>query len=160
MREAKADGNFYVKVFEKKDEEEYLEMRRSAMIKQANGFDTLRYQKLTEAITVLLVVEKTEESEIPVGYAVLHNLDDREYQKSVSKVYGIEINAKYFVGDFVIAKGYRRGGVGKHFMEFIIQDYCKEESLMMNPNEEDALFWHSVGFAFVGTDKKQGMRVN
>lgn len=160
MREVKTDGNFYVKIFEKKDEEEYLEMRKSSMIKRASGFDTLRYQQLTDPITVLLVVEKDEESEIPVGFAVLHNLDDREYQKSVSNVYGIEINAKYFVGDFIIAQGYRRGGIGKHFMEFIISDYCKEESLMMNPNEEDALFWHSVGFAFVGTDKKHGMRVN
>ncbi|MEA4988680.1 MAG: GNAT family N-acetyltransferase [Anaerovorax sp.] len=160
MKEVKVDGNFYVKIYEKKDEAEYLEMRKSSMIKRASGFDTLRYQPLTDDTTILLVVEKDDDSEIPVGYAVLHNLDDKEYQKSVSRVYGIEINAKYFVGDFVIAQSYRRGGIGKHFMEFVINDYCKEESLMMNPNEEDALFWHSVGFAFVGTDKKNGMRVN
>lgn len=160
MKEVKLDGNFYVKIYEKDSEAEYLEMRKSALIKRAAGFDTLRYQQMTDATTVLLLVEKSGETEIPVGYAVLYCLDDREFQKSVSQFYGIEINAKYFVGAFVIGQGYRRGGIGKSFMTYIIEEYCRNESLMMNPNEEDALFWHSVGFAFVGTDKRHGMRIN
>lgn len=160
MKEVKLDGNFYVRVYEKDSEDEYLEMRKSSMIKRAAGFDTLRYQQLTQYTTVLLLIEKTADSEIPVGYAVLNCLDDRDFQKSVSQFYGLEINAKYFVGAFVIGQGYRRGGIGKNFMIYIIEEYCRNESLMMNPNEDDALFWHSVGFAFVGTDKKHGMRIN
>ena len=160
MKEVKLDGNFYVKIYEKNSEDEYLEMRKSSMVKRAAGFDTLRYQQMTDETAVLLLVERTGDSELPVGYAVIYCLDDREYQKSVSQFYGIEINAKYFVGAFVIGQSYRRGGMGKNFMTYIIEEYCRNESLMMNPNEEDALFWHSVGFAFVGTDKKHGMRIN
>ncbi len=160
MKIAKLDGNFYVKVYTKEDEDVYLDMRRSRVIKQTDGFEALRYQPLQEETGILLVVEKDGADEIPVGFAVIQCLDDPEYQKTVSRYFGIELHCKYFVSDFIVTRNYRRSGVGKLFMQYVIEDYCKEESLMMNPNEEDSLFWHSVGFAYVGTDKKHGMRIN
>lgn len=160
MREFKLDGNFYVKVYQKADEAEYMEMRRSKSIKHTAGFDGLRYQPLTRPASVLVVVEKDGAAEIPVGYSVIQNLDDRDYQKVVSAYYGLELNCKYFISDFIVTANYRRSGVGKLFMQFVIEMFCNNDSLMINPNEDDSLFCHSVGFAFVGTDKKQGMRVN
>ncbi|WP_130864118.1 GNAT family N-acetyltransferase [Bacilliculturomica massiliensis] len=160
MKEYKLDGNYFVKIYEKADEEEYMEMRRSKIIKHTDGFDALRYQPMTDPVGVLLLVEKDDDAEIPVGFAVIQNLDDKEYQKAASTYFGIELNCKYFISDFIITQNYRRSGIGRLFMHFVIEEYCKNESLMMNPNEDDSLFWHSVGFAYVGTDKKHGMRVN
>lgn len=160
MKEYKLDGNFYVKIYQKADEEEFMEMRRSKGIKHTEGFDALRYQPMKDPVSVLLVVEKDRETEIPVGFAVIQNLDDLDYQKVVSAYFGIELNCKYFISDFIITQNYRRSGVGRVFMEYIIEEYCNNDSLMMNPNEDDSLFWHSVGFAYVGIDRKHGMRVN
>lgn len=160
MKIVRLDGNFYVKVYTKEDEEAYLEMRGSKVIKNTEGFEALRYQPILEETGILLVVERDGANEIPVGFAVIQCLDDPEYQKTVSRYFGIELNCKYFVSDFVITRSYRRSGVGKLFMHYVIEEYCRNESLMMNPNENDSLFWHSVGFAYVGTDKKHGMRVN
>lgn len=160
MKEFQLDGNFYVKVYQKADKAEYMEMRRSKSIKNTDGFDALRYQPMTDPVSVLLVVEKDGDTEIPVGYAVIQNLDDREYQKAVSTYFGIELNCKYFISDFIITQKYRRSGVGRLFMTYVIEEFCNNDSLMMNPNEDDSLFWHSVGFAYVGTDKSRGMRVN
>ena len=41
MKVTKLDGNFYVKVYTKEDEEAYLEMRGSKAIKHTEGFEAL-----------------------------------------------------------------------------------------------------------------------
>lgn len=160
MKISKLDGNFYVKVYKKEDEEIFLEMRRSKSIKNTEGFEALRYQPMLEETGVLLVVEREGTTEIPVGFAVVQCLDDPDYQKAVSRYFGIQLNCKYFVSDFIVTRNYRRSGIGKLFAQYVIDDYCQEESLMMNPNENDSLYWNSVGFTYVGTDKKHGMRIN
>lgn len=160
MKVTKLDGNFYVKVYTKEDEEAYLEMRGSKAIKHTEGFEALRYQPMQEETGVLLVVEKDGGNEIPVGFAVVQCLDDPEYQKVVSRYFGIPLNCKYFVSDFVVTRGYRRSGIGRLFAQYMVENYCQNESLMMNPNENDSLYWNSVGFTYVGTDKKHGMRIN
>lgn len=157
---ANLDGNFYVKVYQKEDEDLFLEMRGSKVIKHTEGFEALRYQPMLDATGVLLVVEKDGGSEIPVGFAVVQCLDDPEYQKATSMYFGIPLNCKYFISDFVVTRNYRRGGIGKLFAQYVIEEYCKEESLMMNPNENDSMYWSSLGFTYVGTDKKHGMRIN